>query len=436
MKNTHLKTFIRGSLFSFTAMFIGGIINYLVRRYLALHLSEYHFGLFYGMFSFVLIAGSFAEFGLTQSGTVLFAEAEQQKKEFPKIFSALIFLRAIFCFIIFAALLIFNTEIRKGFGNISFLPYLLLTLLVLLQIPEGTCTSFWNGIKLFSASYGLFICKSALIFLFVCLMTPAFSLPGTCAAFIAAPLITTSVSLSILCFHFKIRPTICIDKTLWKRVLSLSSFVAISIMLLNVIYHIGTVLLTFIKGAESTSVYNIGVSFMQIIQVTMVFPTIFLPIAVQMNQEKKYTSLKKVLYISVVLAILLLPVTAVFFHLASPALITLLFSEKYSMAAPTVTILCSGLIFYSLSNFLSQIIISLNQEKAMMVNTLITVIINLPLNIILISRLDYIGAASASALSYVLLSVLHASLLYRIIQKLLNERVVSESKGCARERTV
>ena len=51
----------------------------------------------------------------------------------------------------------------------------------------------------------------------------------------------------------------------------------------------------------------------------------------------------------------------------------------------------------------------------MMLNTLFTVIINLPLNIILISELDYIGAALASALSYVLLSTLHTVLLYRTI---------------------
>ena len=57
MKDTLLKTFIHGSLFSFAAMFIGGVINYLTRRYLALNLSEYNFGLFYGMFSFISIAG-------------------------------------------------------------------------------------------------------------------------------------------------------------------------------------------------------------------------------------------------------------------------------------------------------------------------------------------------------------------------------------------
>jgi len=163
MKNSHLKTFIHGSLFSFAAMFIGGIMNYLTRRYLALNLSEYNFGLFYGMFSFVSIAGSFAEFGLTQSGTVLFAEAataQQKEKDYSNIFSALIFLRSMFCSVIFAGLLIFNSEIRRGFGNVSFLPYLLISLLVLIQIFEGTGTSFWNGTKLFSASYSLFILKT------------------------------------------------------------------------------------------------------------------------------------------------------------------------------------------------------------------------------------------------------------------------------------
>lgn len=419
MMNTHLKTFLHGSLFSFIAMFIGGVVNYLTRRYLALHLSEYNFGLFYGMFSFVCIAGSFAEFGLTQSGTVLFAEAAaaQKKNEFPKIFSALIVLRAIFCTLIFAGLLLFHAEIRKGFGGVAFPTYLLICLLVLIQIPEGTCTSFWNGMKLFSVSYGLFICKTILIFLCVSLLTPLLALPGTCTAFLAGPLTAALISLGILCIHYKIRLNLHIDRSLWKRVLSLSGFVAISIMLLNVIYHIGAVLLTFIKGAESTSYYNIGLSFMQIIQVTMVFPTIFLPIAVQMNREKKYTSLKKVLYISVFLTLLVLPITALFFHLTSPALINFLFSEKYGRAAPTVTVLCSGLLFYTLSNFLSQILISMNQVKAMALNTLIVTGINILLNLALIHFYDFTGAAFASAISYILLALLNVLLLYSTISR-------------------
>ena len=389
MMNTHLKTFLHGSLFSFIAMFIGGVVNYLTRRYLALHLSEYNFGLFYGMFSFVCIAGSFAEFGLTQSGTVLFAEAAaaQKKNEFPKIFSALIVLRAIFCTLIFAGLLLFHAEIRKGFGGVAFPTYLLICLLVLIQIPEGTCTSFWNGMKLFSVSYGLFICKTILIFLCVSLLTPLLALPGTCTAFLAGPLTAALISLGILCIHYKIRLNLHIDRSLWKRVLSLSGFVAISIMLLNVIYHIGAVLLTFIKGAESTSYYNIGLSFMQIIQVTMVFPTIFLPI------------------------------TALFFHLTSPALINFLFSEKYGRAAPTVTVLCSGLLFYTLSNFLSQILISMNQVKAMALNTLVVTGINILLNLALIHFYDFTGAAFASAISYILLALLNALLLYSTISR-------------------
>ncbi len=419
MMSGHLKTFVRGSLFSFSAMFIGGVVNYLTRRYLALHLSEYNFGLFYGMFSFVSIAGSFAEFGLTQSGTVLFAEAETEGKtgECSKILTGLLVLRALFCSVIFAGLLLFQEGIRKGFGSVGFLPYLLLCFLILIQIPDGTGISFWNGKKLFSVSNGLFICKTVLIFLGVSLLTPYFSLSGTCAAFAAVSLGTALLSLTMLCVHFRIRPAFPLDRTLWKRMLSLSGYVALSIMFLNVVYHIGGVLLTFLKGAESTSYYNIGLSFMQIIQVTMVFPTIFLPIAVQMTRERKFDSLKKVLYLSVVVTLLLLPATAVFFHLTSPALIALLFAEKYAPAAPTVTILCSGLLFYTLSHFLSQILISMNAVKAMALNTLMVTGLNLLLNLLFIHFFDYTGAAWASAVSYFCLALLNALLLHRTITR-------------------
>ena len=183
------------------------------------------------------------------------------------------------------------------------------------------------------------------------------------------------------------------------------------------IYYMDTVMLTAIKGVTSSALYNVALPIMQIVQAAMVFPLIILPVAVQMSREKRYLQLKQISLWAIGVAAVAFPVTFLFFHLLSPWLIRILFSAQYLAAAPAVSILCSGLIFYTLGSFLMQIVLTMGGAGRMALITLFTSICNVILNWCLISLYDYIGAACATAGSYLIFSLATIVVLRQLIRK-------------------
>ena len=77
----HLKIFIFGSAVTITGNVVVGLVNYLVRRTLALNLSSSDYGSFYGTFALISILLAVFDFGLTDAGSVLVAEEKSRHSE-------------------------------------------------------------------------------------------------------------------------------------------------------------------------------------------------------------------------------------------------------------------------------------------------------------------------------------------------------------------
>ncbi len=420
-KTSHLQTFLRGSAASAIAVGIIGVLNYLIRRYLALNLSEYDYGMFYSILALVSMAGGFAEFGLTQSGTLMIAEAAIGKTPHRTVgtaFSTVLVLKCTGSLLFFLILMLCNVPFRNHvLDGAPFGPYLLISLLLLTQIPESTFAALWNGTKCFGTQMILSISRVTTLFVLVILLTPHFSIAGTAAAFIAAPFLLGAVDFLTARFGFGIRMRPSSDPAVWRRLLKLSGYVAVSTTLFNMLYHLNTLMLTMMKGVEVSAQYNIALPIMQIMQAALVLPTVFLPIAIHMVKERKYTALRRVAMIATALAVLGVPVTYLFFHFFSATIIRLMFAEKFVAVAPTVTILCSGLVLYLLSNFLMQIIISLDGAKQMALATVSSVLLNILLNLLLIPSMNYAGAAWGTAFAYLLLCIFTLLLLFRLLRR-------------------
>jgi len=69
-----LQTLAKGSAISFIAMFFLGTTNYLIRRTLALNLSEVEYGFFYAVFSFCSLFLAYLDLGLGQSTVILMSK--------------------------------------------------------------------------------------------------------------------------------------------------------------------------------------------------------------------------------------------------------------------------------------------------------------------------------------------------------------------------
>jgi O-antigen/teichoic acid export membrane protein len=91
--------------------------------------------------------------------------------------------------------------------------------------------------------------------------------------------------------------------------------------------------------------------------------------------------------------------------LAMPHFVELIYKGQYQDSVIVFRILLAGAVFYLFSMFYDPIFNSLKKFHAIQSITVFAVIVNLTLDYILVSRIGFIGAAVATALSYFLMSV-------------------------------
>lgn len=424
---SYFSLFFKGSILSVVTLGIIGVLNYSVRRYLVFNLSTYDYGLFYSILALVSLAGSFAEFGLTQAGTVLIAEASlspDNKKSLSSCFSCMFSFKLITSLFLFFLLLVFNVPIRYYYlKGVPLSLYVIGVSILLSQVTDTVFKSLWNGTKNYMIQNFLSVLQISLLCLLTVFLTKWFQVKGTALAFFIYPLVGGGVALLLAWKKIGIRLVVP-DSKVFKRLFHLSGFVAIGTTLLNMTYQLNTVLLTSLNGVNASADYNIALPIMQIIQTSMVFPYIFLPLAVQMVKKNDYRVILRYRFWATVMTTILVPLFFVLFYYLSPFLVRFLFAERYIFVAPTVTILCSGQLLYTYGSFLMQIVIALNEVRSMAVFAVTTFFLNLILGIFLIPSFGIAGAASATFLAYLFFAVTMNSLLSRLLRKRLQQPVL------------
>lgn len=320
--------------------------------------------------------------------------------------------------ILFLILLIFNVPLREYcLKGVTFDIYFLGILLLLSQIFVTVFRALWNGTKHFLLFNLLIIVRVAFVYAAVLCLTKAFMIYGVLIAFVFAPFPAYLIAFYIARKLNGVSFYLNVNKSIWKKLLYLSGYVAIATTFMNLIYHLNTIMLTAMKGMEVSAQFNVALPIMQILQSAMVFPFIFLPLAVQMAKEMDYKSILFYRNLSTLLLLLVLPASYLIFWLISPWLITFLFADKYVGLANTVTLLCCGQILYTYGCFLMQIIIAMKGEKLIAILAVFCVILNVLLNLILIPVYSIPGTAMATLIAYFFFAGVSYFILSHLIKK-------------------
>ena len=400
--NSYLKTFLRGSAVSLTGAILLGVINYLVRRILCNNMSLADYGIFYSTFALFSMIFGFTDLGLTQSGTVMIASAAENQAERNKIFSHLFFIKASIALMTASVVALFY-QFTKNSTNTLFI--LIFLAYFIMQVLNGTLQSLWGGLKKYTLQQ-IGYCVLALLTVLLLYSLKEFKLSIVASCFFAAAIVTLIAGLiysRVLDLGFlRWGP----DRNLCKTLLTTGGIIAVTTTLLSFMYNISATMLLAQKGAESAGLYNIALPIMQIVQATMVFPVVFLPIAVDISRKHEYKKLLSFVRIALLTALAALIPTGIFFYYCSPALIRILFKPEYVGAATATTFLCLGLVFFTLGNFLFQIMLSLYKTVPMALIAVVATVSSLLLNYFLINWADVNGAAIATLLSYMLFALL------------------------------
>ena len=98
--NSYVKTFLRGSAVSLLGAGVLGLVNYLIRRTLCINMTLEDYGIFYSAFSLFIMGFGITDFGLTQSGTVMIADANDKRQKdivFHQIHSGIVLCNLLYC---------------------------------------------------------------------------------------------------------------------------------------------------------------------------------------------------------------------------------------------------------------------------------------------------------------------------------------------------
>ena len=414
MNGEYLKTFFRGSSVSLIGTGLFGILNYLIRRKLSIDLSIAQYGTFYALFALYALVFGLADIGLTQTGTLMIAGAADSPPRRDAVFSQLFLLKAVSAVLCACGILWF----LRATGRSEYLAggLTLMALYFVLQTLNGTLQALWNGLKKFGTQQAFYLLTSGLTL--ALLWAGGARTPGRITLYF-----TLAAGVALLggafCSHMggSGRLRMQFRKKICKELILTGGQIAISTSLLSFMYYMDTLMLEALRGPESTGLYNVALPLMQIVQALMVFPGVFLPIAVEMERKGEYGKLLRFVGGAVLVTIAAIGPVWGFFHWKSAFLIRILFDAKYVAAAPAATVLCVGLLFYTLGNFLVQIMFCLRKTGVMTGIAAAAALLNFVLNYVLITRNDFLGAAQATLLSYLLFALLTGAALVYVLER-------------------
>ena len=410
MDKVNLKSFLHNSAASMIGVGILGIMNYFIRRTLALNLSEIDFGFFYSAFAMVMIIMVFLDLGLWQSVTILMSKsfAEDDLQQAKKIFTLSFVVKILLALIIFVIMESLAPYLQRYYFKYTGSSILLM--LIFLLIPVQALTSSFSCVltarKAFITQNILTNIRTFIILVGVFFLIKSYGIKSVVICFIGASVIIAVLEFRIIQnYGITLLPlkTIKIDDL--KSIFSLSSWIAISSAGISIMYYMDTICLTWLVGLKPVAMYNIALPIMQIAQSFFVFPVIFTPFVAEMWQKKDYTGIRRTCYIGSLLMLLTLPVFILVGVYFAPDIITILFDKKFIAVAPAVTILWGGMVFFSIASFNINALNSGGKQKRAAYMVAACVIINFILNVILIPKFSYTGAALATAITYVIMAL-------------------------------
>jgi O-antigen/teichoic acid export membrane protein len=409
MHKTHLKSFLHGSAVTMLGVGILGLVNYFIRRTLALNLSETDYGFFYSAYAVVMLIMVFLDAGLSQSSVIFMSKSfaenniQDSREVFTLVFLSKLFMAVAF-FLLIQAVIPQLSEHYFGYPG-SFIMLSLIFLLIPCSALEITLLSVLGARKAFTTKQILLNLKAFIILAGILLFIGDFGLKACIISFILSALLISIINfLVIRNYGVTFISLAQIHHFSLKKIFSFSRWIALSSAGISIMYYMDTICLTWLIDLKSVAMYNIALPIMQIAQSFFVFPMVFTPFVSEMSHKKDYTAIRKSCYSADLLMLLTLPVFLLAGIYLAPDIITILFTAKYASAAPAVTILWCGMVFFSIASFNIRALNSGNQQKLAACLVILCVIINFVLNVIMIPKLDYFGAAGATAVSYFIMA--------------------------------
>lgn len=216
-----------------------------------------------------------------------------------------------------------------------------------------------------------------------------------CWVFIVVRLMSLAIKVALV-KHQICEVTLGFDFSFIKQLLVIAVPIGALYITLNIYNYIDTVMLSSFKTDVEVGWYNASY---KIYEGLLIFPviigTVFMPRLSQLYKSSKEAFnnifLKGLKYIIIISIFVVLNGIVL-----SDKIISICFGSEYKESIMSLNVLLVGILFVFSINFLQTALISMNRQKVVLYLAVMGLILNIALNLYLIPKYSYIGAAFAT----------------------------------------
>jgi len=210
--------------------------------------------------------------------------------------------------------------------------------------------------------------------------------------------------------------SLCFDWLAWKKFLKESYPVGISAIIVFTYFKLDTILLSIFKTSSDVGIYNAAykvvenVAFFPAMFVGLIMPIMSRYIFSEPNKFKKVAD--KTFKVFLIFTVPLF-ISSIFF---ARNIISLIGGAGYEDSVLVLKILAFAMTFIFFGNFFTNVIIAGGQQKKLITILLFCAIFNITLNLFLIPKLSYKGAAITSSLTEFLVAVFSGVTCWKLLK--------------------
>ncbi|MBU1177795.1 flippase [Patescibacteria group bacterium] len=204
------------------------------------------------------------------------------------------------------------------------------------------------------------------------------------------------------------------DFAFWKKLMIIAAPLALSVVFTLIHFKVDTIFLSILKPAEDVGIYGAAYKILEgLITFAAIFSGILMPI-MSRNAFKDREKFAKVYRKGFdIISIMVIPLVVGVLLFAKPIII-FISGENFSASGPIlqILILAVGAIFFA--HLFGGAIVALNQQKKMMWAYLFAAVIAIILNLLLIPKFTYYGAAWTTFITETLVAIITVTAVYKV----------------------
>lgn len=411
-KKNNTGTVFRNTFYLTLSEFFLKVIGVLWVVYLAHSVSVFDYGVYNYVTATIAIFSFLPDFGV---GLIVIREIASNPKKSPYYLGNSFFLNGILALITIFIILIFSVISKASPLILHLITVASLTLFF--STIRSVAIFYFDGKE--KMHYSAFL-NSLNTFLLISFASAGvflhYGLYGVFYGMLIATILSLFISWKFLLdqvkpsFHFDVK---VISYYLKQGIpLGLASFASLAYTRLDIL------VMSHYLGEKSVGVYSSATPFafalIQLLNVPFVVAVFPALTRIQKENDERF---KKGIIKSLGLIALWSVPSSLFICLTAPILIPFIFGAKYNAGIPLLQILIFFVPFISLSALLYKILIIINKQVYYLIISIFGALVNLVLNLLLISKFGMIGASYSAVLTQICLFTLYSIVVLYFLRK-------------------